>query len=227
MFKETIKELRKSKKLSQEELAKMVGVSIDTIRRYELGEREPRITELQALAAALGTTVASLMGEPEEPAQEIQSNARLIPPGNILLIPVVSPEVKVCAGNGVDYSDPGLDWTIIEHVPIADGELAALYSADSLLGMYVEGDSMEPQIHDGDMVIFNRDASWVSGNIMVVCLDGRLLVKGLIANGQGRPPILRSMNPAYKDIKITEESFFLVYGRVLRIARITRPKPII
>ncbi len=250
IFGERLKTARKAKGLTIASLADIMSVGQNTISRWETGTRAPDFETVRNLSRCLDTSVAYLLGETDNPRPVLRldgkmkldgsavigkganppapnSNARIIPQEKLMWIPVISPEVKLCAGNGIDYSDSGLEWTVVEHIPIADGRLAALYSEDSLLAMYVEGDSMEPQIHDGDLVVFNRDPNWVSGNIMVVCLDGRLMVKGVISTGQGKPPVLRSTNPEYKDITITEDSFFLIYGRVLKISTERAPKPII
>ena len=48
---------RKSKGLSQEELAERAKVSLRTIQRIEKGESEPRGFTLQAIAGALGKPV--------------------------------------------------------------------------------------------------------------------------------------------------------------------------
>lgn len=53
--------------LDQKTLADKVNIHPMTISRYETGEREPRVTDLQKIAAALGISVAYLMGETEEP----------------------------------------------------------------------------------------------------------------------------------------------------------------
>ncbi|HEY1390331.1 MAG TPA: helix-turn-helix transcriptional regulator [Ktedonobacterales bacterium] len=50
----TIAEWRKGKWLTQEELGKMVGVSLTSISSWELGVKQPRFKNLRALAAALG-----------------------------------------------------------------------------------------------------------------------------------------------------------------------------
>ena len=230
--------LRKATKLSQAELAQKVNTSRQTIVRWEGGETSPDVETINALASVFNTSIAYLMGETDDPAPsqlsrvgtpglELQSNARPIQPENILMVPMVSPEIRASAGNGNSYGVDVPELEVVGVWPLYDPKLSAFYSSESLSCMTVEGDSMEPQIHDGDIVVFNHDPSWVSGNIMVVCLDGRLMVKGVVANGQGRPPILRSLNPDYKDIKITEESFFLVYGRVLKINTERAPKPIL
>lgn len=247
MLGERISIRQKEMKIRTNDLLEALNITGATLSRWKNNINEPDDEAKQLLATILNTSVAYLMGESDDPRPVLRldgtmkldgraiigrganraSTARIIPQEKLMWIPVISPEVKLCAGNGIDYSDSGLEWTVVEHIPIADGRLSALYSEDSLLAMYVEGDSMEPQIHDGDLVVFNRDASWVSGNIMVVCLDGRLMVKGVISTGQGKPPVLRSTNPEYKDITITEDSFFLIYGRVLKISTERAPKPII
>ena len=58
-----IETLRKSKNISQEELAEMVGVSRTTIYKWESGTAKPNFAKLQALACALETTVSFLAGE--------------------------------------------------------------------------------------------------------------------------------------------------------------------
>ena len=222
-----LKTAREAAGITQTQLGEMLSVTQNSIWRWEKNMSEPDDKRKAELAKTLGVSLAYLMGDPEDPEQVLRSNTRLIPPGVLMWVPVISPEVKVCAGNRNNYENTDLEWTVIEHVPVADGELAALYSAENLLGMYVEGDSMEPQIHDGDIVVFNHDPAWAPGNVMVVCLDGRLMVKGMVSQGEGKPPILRSTNRDYMDIQVNEDSFFLVYGRVLRIIRVSKPKPVI
>jgi len=56
-----VKELRKKKGLSQEELAKMSGLSLRTIQRVENKEAEPTGDTLKRIATALDTTPAALL----------------------------------------------------------------------------------------------------------------------------------------------------------------------
>lgn len=57
-----IKELRLKKHLSQEQLAKAIGVKNNTISRYEGGSREPKPDIWQKLADFFGVTVPYLKG---------------------------------------------------------------------------------------------------------------------------------------------------------------------
>ena len=56
-----IRDLRKSRRLTQKELADAAGLSIDTISRYERGDREPRITEMGMIAKALGCPAKDIL----------------------------------------------------------------------------------------------------------------------------------------------------------------------
>jgi len=49
-----IKQARKLALLSQAELALKIGVSLQTISRWETGKRSPAVDDLQAIAEALG-----------------------------------------------------------------------------------------------------------------------------------------------------------------------------
>lgn len=67
-FGETLKDLRRKRKMTQEMLAHMVGTSKQTIQRYEAGViQTPPMARVEALAMALGTSPATLMGWEEEP----------------------------------------------------------------------------------------------------------------------------------------------------------------
>lgn len=57
-----LKELRKEKKLTQEELAGEIGVSKITILRWENGERQIKPDKAQALADHFGVSVGYLLG---------------------------------------------------------------------------------------------------------------------------------------------------------------------
>ncbi|NGZ89455.1 helix-turn-helix domain-containing protein [Psychroflexus maritimus] len=58
-----IKEIRKSKGFSQEELAEKASVNLRTIQRIENGENQPRGTTLQLIASVLGLSVEDLNAE--------------------------------------------------------------------------------------------------------------------------------------------------------------------
>lgn len=61
MFHENLTFLRKAKHLSQEELADKIGVSRQTISRYETGEALPDIEKCKCLAEVLDVTLDDLV----------------------------------------------------------------------------------------------------------------------------------------------------------------------
>ena len=58
---EKIREARKRKGLTQEQLSKMLGVQRSVISKYETGLIVPSIPQLQKIAAALDVSVSSLL----------------------------------------------------------------------------------------------------------------------------------------------------------------------
>lgn len=73
-----IKELRKERNMTLEDVAKIVGVGKSTVRKWETGMIENmRRDKIAALAKALGTTPVALMGwidEEEEKKNDILSD---------------------------------------------------------------------------------------------------------------------------------------------------------
>lgn len=59
-MKNRIKEYRQNKGLSQEALAKMIGVRVQQVSSWERGALTPKLHHALALARALGTTVEEL-----------------------------------------------------------------------------------------------------------------------------------------------------------------------
>lgn len=51
-----LKEIRKAQGLTQRELAALLGVSVDSVRRWERGVRKPRADELALFAVRMNVT---------------------------------------------------------------------------------------------------------------------------------------------------------------------------
>lgn len=73
MIGDQIKRLRKIKKITQEDLGKLVGLSGVAIMRYEKGQREPNLETIQKIADALGVSINDLIESP--PNKEVKSFA--------------------------------------------------------------------------------------------------------------------------------------------------------
>jgi DNA polymerase V len=77
----------------------------------------------------------------------------------------------------------------------------------------VEGDSMEPRIQTGALIIVDRMAETKDDDIIVARIGSDFLVKKLHIAKDGSLWLL-SENPAYQPIQITESMDFEVWGRV-------------
>ena len=62
-FGKRLRTLRKSKGLTQQKLADLVCVSFMTVRRWESGERMPRIDEIKQICEVLNVTETDLLNE--------------------------------------------------------------------------------------------------------------------------------------------------------------------
>jgi transcriptional regulator with XRE-family HTH domain len=66
-----LKELRTARGLTAEGLARLCGVGVDSLRKYETGARTPLLDTAAKIARALGVSVGVLAGEepvPQAPA---------------------------------------------------------------------------------------------------------------------------------------------------------------
>lgn len=79
------------------------------------------------------------------------------------------------------------------------------------------GDSMEPLIISKDVIIVDRSVSWTHGKIIVAYLDGAFICKRILKTPNGA--VLRSENKLHRDILITSETDFSIWGVVTGLAR--------
>ena len=78
----------------------------------------------------------------------------------------------------------------------------------------VEGDSMEPRIHSGELLVVDRMVETKDGDIVVARLGQEFTVKRLHTEEDGGIRLV-SENPSYEPIRVTEGMDFEVWGRVM------------
>jgi DNA polymerase V len=78
----------------------------------------------------------------------------------------------------------------------------------------VEGVSMEPRIHCGELLVVDRMVATKDGDIVVARLGQEFTVKRLRIEEDGRIRLV-SENPAYEPIEVAEGTDFEVWGRVM------------
>jgi|GEM_PF-2550181 len=208
-----IKELRKGK-LNQIQLARLVHVSIDTIRRWESDKRAPRSIDIQVLAEILNTTAAYLLGETDDSAPKPVSseishdeNKNINEPyklgvvsditSQFMMIPVV--ELEACAGNGNGYAE--FEWKETGRIPVNKTELLGhIWRSENMRIIRINGKSMEPKYYDGDQVLFVQGEEYFPSDIVIAVFDGRIYIRGYFPEeGQIR---LKPLNPIAMDIVV-------------------------
>ncbi|MDQ7823750.1 MAG: transcriptional repressor LexA [Candidatus Eremiobacteraeota bacterium] len=90
-------------------------------------------------------------------------------------------------------------------------------SADSPLYLLkVKGDSMDPEIQDGDLVVVRHQRHALPGDIVVALIEGEATVKKLVRR-PGGDFVLHPLNPSYQDIEPGER--LALSGKVVGIIR--------
>lgn len=78
----------------------------------------------------------------------------------------------------------------------------------------VEGDSMEPLIHAGELLVVDRMVETKDGDVVVARLGEEFVVKRLHTQEDGSIRLVPD-NPAYEPFRVTEGMDFEVWGRVM------------
>ncbi len=183
---EKIKMLREQKGLTLEELGNKVGVGKSTIRKWELGIiANMKRDKIAILADALNVSPAYLMGWDSKESVDIKKVAGV-------KINVLG---RVAAGIPIKAVEDIIDTEEISEEMASTGEF---------FGLKIKGDSMEPRIYDGDVVIVRQQDDADSGDIVIAMVNGddatcKRLVK--YATGIG----LISLNSKYSPMMFTEE----------------------
>ena len=197
-----MKTRRKELCLSAETIAERIHVSPTTIYRYEKGDIEKVPSDvLIEIAAALHTTPAYLMGWEED-----ESTATSSP--NAVKIPVLG---RVAAGLPITAVENILDYEEIPHSLAATGEFVALQ---------IKGQSMEPRIFEGDVVIVRVQPTAETGDLAVVIVNGdEATVKKIKILPEGI--LLQPFNPTYQPMFYScsdiENKPVRIFGKVVEL----------
>jgi transcriptional regulator with XRE-family HTH domain len=79
MFPDMLSYLRKREKLTQDELARALGIARSTLASYERGLREPNFEMLEAIADFFNVNMSTLLGEEENIKPNAHSGIELNP----------------------------------------------------------------------------------------------------------------------------------------------------
>ena len=197
-----IYQLRKRHDLTLEQVADVVGVGKSTVRKWETGMiANMRRDKIALLAKALHTTPAYLMGWKEDNINENVSSAARVP--------VLG---YVAAGIPISAIEDIIDYEELAPDMVKDG---AEYFA-----LQIKGQSMEPKISDGDVVIVRKQPDVDSGQIAIVCVNGdEATCKKIMKQDSGI--LLLPLNPAFAPTFYSNEDIenipITILGRVVEL----------
>ena len=187
-IKDILSQRRKELNLTMKQVADKVGVSEGTISRWESGKiADMRRDKIMAYAQALNISPAIIMGwdnvDSSSTSESIHAGKR---------IPVLG---SVAAGIPIDAIEDVLDWEDISEDMAKTGEF---------FGLRIKGDSMQPRIVEGDVVIVRQQPDADSGDVVIVQVNGdKATCKRLAKYSSGISLI--SFNPAYEPMNYTNE----------------------
>lgn len=142
-------ELRKINKMTQDDVAKQLNIRRQTYSAYERNISQPDATTLVLLAKIFGVSTDEILNLDQ--ARTTQNSSKKIP--------VIG---KIRAGIPFDAIEDIIDYEEINDVMASNGEY---------FGLFVLGDSMEPRICQGDVVIVRKQSTCQSGDIAVVMIN--------------------------------------------------------
>lgn len=211
-----ITEARKHAGLTQEQLAEKIGTTGRSIRNYETDARNITVELLQKISDVCNVsfTYFVTMSESLSPKNLSLSKSLSVTKSSISnevvnevqqRTPVkvnYYPNILASAGFGAFNHD--INVRVLE---LEEGFLMALglkcFKNLDLITVY--GDSMEPFVSNGELIILQRDVEAQNSDIVVANINGEVYVKKLQKDPIKKWIKLTSLNVMYPDIELNED----------------------
>lgn len=189
-------QLRKQNKKTQKDIARLLNKSQQSYGKYENGITEPDAESLKILADYYSISVDELLG-----------NSNTITEKGIK-IPVLG---SIPAGIPIEAIEEILDYEEIPKEWASQGEY---------FGLKVKGNSMEPRICSGDVVIVKKQEDAETGDVCVVMVNGFDATLKQIKKDPGGitlVPFNKSYSPVYYTSKEIQELPVRIVGKVVEL----------
>ena len=215
-----IKYLRKQKGLTQDELAKNIGIKRAVIGSYEENRASPKLSVLKDLAVFFDVSMDELASEKLWETPGSSKNTRVQGEGLRVLSTTVDPDnnelittvpIQASAGYQAGYSDP----EYIEELPHFSLPLIELNQQKSYRIFQIKGDSMLP-IQSGSYIICEYQLNWddiQDGNTYIVISKDEGIVYKRLYNKirQSEEIILKSDNKEYHDYTLNVDEIHEIW----------------
>ena len=209
-FGSILKNLRTSRGITQGELATMLDVSRSTVGMYETGGREPDFETMEAIADIFNVDMDYLMGRTQvERKHPITPPVQDIPPG-FQPMPAM---VEVPLVGRIACGSPILAEENIERMVCVPEKWHATFT------LTCEGSSMEPKIHDGDLVAIRSQPTVENGEVAAVRIEGDATLKRVYLHDSFIE--LRAENPSFESIILAKEEMntVVIEGKAVGLCR--------
>lgn len=191
------KTLRKSRGLTQQQVADKLGITRQAYNHYETGRRKPQANMLKVMAELFGCSIDQIL-EYEPIGVSVAENYSPVP---IL--------GSVRAG-----------YNLLAREECEGYELVDVANPNEYFLLHVTGDSMEPHIHSGDMALVHMQNDVESGEIAVVLIDDEeATLKRVVKSG--KQVALQPFNPAY-EVRVfsgSSRESLRILGKVVKTTR--------
>ena len=199
-----IREARAKQKLSRRQVAEKAGISEAHLRFVEMEERPMSPKTLRKVATVLGIDETPLIDA------WLHENVwgLSLAPKELQKIPVIS---WVHAGDFAMAEDP-------EQLADVEEWVWTMAKGPNVFALRVEGDSMEPEFREGEIIVVNPHIAWEAGNYVIVKnADGEATFKQI--KKKGKMWVLHPLNPKYEDIQVDNRQLYVVGVVVEKLKR--------
>ena len=205
---ELIKEILQQKQISMSELARRVGMAKSAISRYLNKTREFPLNRAEDFARALGISTEYLLGV--SPMTDIVSiYNKLEQPRQQKVYNFAESELE--EQRCLEEHHDEYHGQTAAGAPI-EGQQPIPFVGAETVNLLVNGDSMEPEFYDGDIIKYHPQPELENGEIGVFAVNGGITMKKFRRNSDIR---LESLNKKYEDIVIKETDDFSILGKVI------------
>nr|DAK71474.1 MAG TPA: Repressor protein CI [Caudoviricetes sp.] len=207
-----IPELRKERGISMKQAAEQLGMPYTTYVNYEKGVRQPNSETLIDLANFYNTSIDYMLGKSNDRLNEhlqVNRDTVLIPPGfdpmpDMDTVPLVG---RIACGTPI---------TAEQNV---EGMVCVPSAWRATFTLICRGSSMEPRIHDGDLVAIRSQKTVETGEIAAVRIGEEATLKHVYLHENFIE--LRPENPAFESIILTKEEMntVVIEGKAVGLCR--------
>ncbi len=213
-FAERLKSLRREAGWSQQRLADELKLSKSSVNMYERGEREPGFETMETIADLFNVDMNYLYGRTDikiaDPVTPKHSTSPApIPPGfepmpEMDWVPLVG---RIACGTPITAEEN------VERIVCVPSKWHSTFT------LTCKGDSMEPRIHDGDLVAIRSQPEVENGEIAAVRIDGEATLKHVYLHDSFIE--LRPENPAFNSIILSREDMnnVVIEGKAVGLCR--------